>query len=136
MCTLCPSPSPALQTPHLAGRSEDAPIQAKKASRVLTTSNFVQTLSQFISWPCVEELPRIALQEPPALRLIIAASAAATLLYTPVLKRLTAVKNLSVALVIALTPLTGALSLGQVRCTHSAEHQALLSHHTYAHLCA
>ncbi|CAK0787933.1 hypothetical protein CVIRNUC_011155 [Coccomyxa viridis] len=51
--------------------------------------------------------------EPPALRLIIAASAAATLLYTPVLKRLTAVKNLSVALVIALTPLTGALSLGQ-----------------------
>ena len=48
------------------------------------------------------------------LRLIIASSAASTLLYTPVLKRLTAVKNLSVALIIALTPLTGALCLGQV----------------------
>ncbi|CAL5225213.1 g7998 [Coccomyxa viridis] len=51
--------------------------------------------------------------EPPALRAIIATSAAATLLYTPVLKRLTFVKNVAVASVIALTPLTGALALGQ-----------------------
>ncbi len=55
------------------------------------------------------------MQEPPALRTIIAASAAATLLYTPVLKRLTLIKNVAVASVIALTPLTGALALGQVR---------------------
>ena len=55
------------------------------------------------------------MQEPPTLRAIIAASAAATLLYTPVLKRLTFVKNMAVASVIALTPLTGALALGQVR---------------------
>ena len=48
------------------------------------------------------------------LRAIIAASAAATLLYTPVLKRLTLIKNVAVASVIALTPLTGALALGQV----------------------
>lgn len=54
-------------------------------------------------------------QEPPALRAVVAASAAATLLYTPVLKRLTLVKNVAVASVIALTPLTGALALGQVR---------------------
>ena len=58
------------------------------------------------------------LQEPPALRLIIAFSAAATLLYTPVLKRLTLVKNLAVAAVIALTPLTGALALGVVSTQH------------------
>ena len=55
------------------------------------------------------------MQEPLALRAIIATSAAATLLYTPVLKRLTLVKNVAVASVIALTPLTGALALGQVR---------------------
>ena len=58
------------------------------------------------------------LQEPPALRLIIAFSAAATLLYTPVLKRLTLVKNLAVAAVIALTPLTGALALAVVSTQH------------------
>ena len=55
-----------------------------------------------------------AVQEPPALRAIVAFSAAATLLYTPVLKRMTFIKNLAVAAVIALTPLTGALALGQV----------------------
>jgi hypothetical protein len=64
------------------------------------------------------------LQEPPALRLIIAFSAAATLLYTPVLKRLTLVKNLAVAAVIALTPLTGALALGVVS---TQRHTAMLS---------
>lgn len=72
------------------------------------------------------------------LRLIIAFSAASTLLYTPVLKRIIAVKNLSVALVIALTPLTGALCLGQVRLLSHlqkiAEHGSLLSFHTCAHL--
>ena len=61
-------------------------------------------------------------QEPPLLRLIIAFSAAATLLYTPVLKRVTFIKNLAVAAVIALTPVTGALALGQVRTRCSAYH--------------
>ena len=54
-------------------------------------------------------------QEPPALRIIIAASAAATLLYTPLLKRLTLVKNVAVAAVIALSPVSGALAAGAVR---------------------
>ena len=71
------------------------------------------------SIPCLVLLHRAdahsaVMQEPPALRAIIAASAAATLLYTPVLKRLTLIKNVAVASVIALTPLTGALALGQV----------------------
>lgn len=54
-------------------------------------------------------------QEPPALRIIIAASAAATLLYTPLLKRVTLVKNVAVAAVIALSPVSGALAAGAVR---------------------
>jgi len=53
-------------------------------------------------------------QEPPALRMIIAFSAGTTLLYTPVLKRMTGVKNLAVAAVIALSPLSGALAAGLV----------------------
>ena len=55
------------------------------------------------------------IQEPPALRIIIAASAAATLLYTPLLKRMTLVKNVAVAAVIALSPVSGALAAGAVR---------------------
>ena len=55
-----------------------------------------------------------AVQEPLALRIIIAASAAATLLYTPLLKRVTLVKNAAVAAVIALAPVSGALAAGAV----------------------
>ena len=54
-------------------------------------------------------------QEPSQLRGVVALSAAATLLYTPVLKRLTGVKNAAVAAVIALAPLAGALAAGAVR---------------------
>ena len=51
-------------------------------------------------------------QEPPLLRAIIAFSAAATLAYTPLLKRLTGVKTATVAAIIALSPLAGALTAG------------------------
>jgi len=54
-------------------------------------------------------------QEPPLLRAIIAFSAAATLAYTPLLKRLTGVKTATVAAIIALSPLAGALTAGAVR---------------------
>jgi 4-hydroxybenzoate polyprenyltransferase len=64
------------------------------------------------------------LQEPLALRIIIAASAAATLLYTPLLKRMTLVKNAAVAAVIALAPVSGALAAGAVRRAPTA-HVAL-----------
>ena len=46
------------------------------------------------------------------LRLIIAASAATTLLYTPILKRISFVKNAAVAATIAGAPLAGALAVG------------------------
>jgi 4-hydroxybenzoate polyprenyltransferase len=49
------------------------------------------------------------------LRVIIASAAGITLAYTPWLKRLTCIKNLSVAFVIAASPLAGALSTGLVR---------------------
>lgn len=52
------------------------------------------------------------LMEPSRLRSIVAFSAAATLLYTPLFKKLTAVKNATVATVIALAPLAGALAAG------------------------
>ncbi|KAF8056478.1 digeranylgeranylglyceryl phosphate synthase [Scenedesmus sp. PABB004] len=52
------------------------------------------------------------LLEPSGLRCIVAFSAAATLLYTPLFKRLTAIKNATVATVIALAPLAGALAAG------------------------
>eukprot|EP00197_Chlamydomonas_leiostraca_P013844 CAMPEP_0202867674 /NCGR_PEP_ID=MMETSP1391-20130828/9561_1 /ASSEMBLY_ACC=CAM_ASM_000867 /TAXON_ID=1034604 /ORGANISM="Chlamydomonas leiostraca, Strain SAG 11-49" /LENGTH=313 /DNA_ID=CAMNT_0049547737 /DNA_START=559 /DNA_END=1500 /DNA_ORIENTATION=+ len=48
----------------------------------------------------------------PALRAITALSAGATLLYTPVFKRITAVKNACVAAVIAAAPMSGALAAG------------------------
>eukprot|EP00878_Enallax_costatus_P033269 GHUV01036679.1.p1 GENE.GHUV01036679.1~~GHUV01036679.1.p1 ORF type:complete len:183 (+),score=48.01 GHUV01036679.1:812-1360(+) len=54
------------------------------------------------------------LMEPSRLRSIVAFSAAATLLYTPLFKRLTAIKNATVASVIALAPLAGALAAGAV----------------------
>ncbi|CAL8467253.1 g6789 [Coccomyxa elongata] len=50
--------------------------------------------------------------EPPLLRFVIAFSAGATLLYTPLLKRMTGIKNISVAAVIALSPVAGALAAG------------------------
>jgi hypothetical protein len=52
--------------------------------------------------------------EPSRLRSIVAFSAAATLLYTPLFKKLTAVKNATVATVVALAPLAGALAAGAV----------------------
>ena len=51
-----------------------------------------------------------AVMDPPGLRLIVAFSAASTLLYTPVFKHLTAVKNATVAIVIALAPMAGDVS--------------------------
>lgn len=54
------------------------------------------------------------LMEPSRLRSIVAFSAAATLLYTPLFKRVTAIKNATVATVIALAPLAGALAAGAV----------------------
>ena len=59
------------------------------------------------------ELPArmtIGVQEPPLLRTVIAASAALTLLYTPVLKQLTWIKNACVAAVVAASPFAGALA--------------------------
>ncbi len=47
-----------------------------------------------------------------AQRAIVAYSAAATLLYTPLFKRLTAVKNAAVASVVALAPIAGARRRG------------------------
>eukprot|EP00951_Prasinocladus_malaysianus_P005085 scaffold36193_cov49-Prasinocladus_malaysianus.AAC.2 len=46
------------------------------------------------------------------LRTVIAVSAGLTILYTPFLKRVTAVKNLVVAAIIAASPLAGALAVG------------------------
>lgn len=54
----------------------------------------------------------------PLLRFAISAAAIVTLLYTPVLKRITAVKNLAVAFVISASPLCGAIASGMV-CFHS-----------------
>ena len=54
------------------------------------------------------------LQGQPLLRVVIALSAAATLLYTPLLKRLTGIKNATVAAVITASPLAGALAAGAV----------------------
>lgn len=54
------------------------------------------------------------LMEPSRLRSIVAFSATATLLYTPLFKKLTAVKNATVATVIALAPIAGALAAGAV----------------------
>ena len=47
----------------------------------------------------------------PALRGIVAASSAITVAYTPILKRVTALKNLAVAFIIAASPLSGALAV-------------------------
>ena len=49
------------------------------------------------------------------LRLSIALASVATLLYTPVLKRIPGVKNLTVAFVIAASPFCGAMATGLVR---------------------
>jgi len=49
-----------------------------------------------------------------SLRSVIAASAGLTILYTPLLKRMTAVKNVVVAAIIAASPLAGALAAGAV----------------------
>ena len=50
-------------------------------------------------------------QEPPGLRFLVAASAAATLAYTPVLKRLPLGKNVTVAAVVAAALAAGAREL-------------------------
>jgi len=50
----------------------------------------------------------------PRLRFIIAASAAITLLYTPILKRISFLKNAAVAATIAAAPCAGALASGAV----------------------
>ena len=55
------------------------------------------------------------MQEPALLRTIIASATAATLLYTPVLKRIPFIKNVTVASVIAFAPLAGSLAAGAVR---------------------
>ena len=61
------------------------------------------------------------------LRTIITASAAATLLYTPLLKRLCVVKNACVAAVIAASPVAGAVAAGAVRQTATYAHCTRLS---------
>jgi 4-hydroxybenzoate polyprenyltransferase len=53
-------------------------------------------------------------QEPPLLRMIVAFSAGLTLLYTPLLKKVTVVKNAAVAATIALSPFAGAVATGAV----------------------
>lgn len=50
----------------------------------------------------------------PRMRTVIASSAAVTLLYTPVLKRISFLKNAAVAATIAAAPLAGALAAGAV----------------------
>lgn len=57
------------------------------------------------------------LMDASAARRVVAFSAAATLLYTPVFKKLAAVKNATVASVVALAPVAGALAAGAVRET-------------------
>lgn len=52
----------------------------------------------------------------PALRCIVAASSAITVAYTPILKRITLVKNLAVAFIIAASPLSGALAAAVCSC--------------------
>lgn len=75
------------------------------------------------------------LMEPSGLRSIIAFSAAVTLLYTPVFKKLTAIKNATVATVIALAPLAGALAAGAVRTLYSeVNHGKAINGHTNASL--
>lgn len=70
-------------------------------------------------------------QESWLLRVVIAGSAAITLLYTPFLKHLCVVKNASVALVIAASPIAGALAAGAVRLARLLEpDRAFQSHHT------
>ena len=49
------------------------------------------------------------------LRMTVAAASIATLLYTPLLKRITGVKNLAVAFIIASSPFCGAIATGMVR---------------------
>lgn len=62
---------------------------------------------------CAHIVAFISLSATPAgVRLIIAASAAATLLYTPLIKRHLLAKNLVVASTIAVAPLAGALAAG------------------------
>lgn len=63
------------------------------------------------------------------LRMVIALSAAATLLYTPVLKRLTGVKNATVAAVITASPLAGALAAKAVRNCNIATGVVLTRRH-------
>ena len=58
--------------------------------------------------------PMLYPQEPPGLRFLVAASAAATLAYTPVLKRLPLGKNVTVAAVVAAALAAGALATGAV----------------------
>ncbi|KAK9810620.1 hypothetical protein WJX73_005068 [Symbiochloris irregularis] len=53
------------------------------------------------------------IMEPISLRIIVAASAAATLLYTPLLKRICCLKNAVVAATIAASPLAGGLASGR-----------------------
>lgn len=70
-------------------------------------------------------------QESWLLRVVIAGSAAITLLYTPYLKHLCVVKNASVALVIAASPIAGALAAGAVRLPSLLQpHRAFPSHLT------
>lgn len=66
------------------------------------------------------------LQDSLSLRSVIATSAGLTVMYTPLLKRMTAIKNIVVAAIVAASPLAGALAAGAVRAT-ADEKQILLS---------
>jgi len=65
----------------------------------------------FAACAYVAALATACLLEPPALRAVVALSSTVTMLYTPLFKRVPLVKNLTVAAVVALAPLAGALAV-------------------------
>lgn len=80
----------------------------------------------------VAVLMAACLMEQPAVRAIVAFSAGATLLYTPLFKRVTIIKNALVASVIALAVLGGAIAAGSV----SAGVPLSIHVHVYVYLCS
>lgn len=88
-------------------------LWAAGAIRLIDT---VQWHFRWSDWIVDHHLHSPCMQGQSALRSVIAMSAAATVLYTPLLKRLTGVKNATVAAVITASPLAGALAAGAVPC--------------------
>lgn len=103
-CSSPPRCSCCFPCPNLIGLPVNKPAGAIAPDAALL-------LSSILYCGC---LIAACLMEPSRLRSIVAFSAAATLLYTPLFKKLTAIKNATVATVIALAPLAGALAAGAV----------------------